>query len=229
MSVNTTAERRSVDLKELSRRYLLLAAGIVIMAIGLVVIIKAHLGTSPISSLPYVMSLDFSSFTYGEFTFCWNILLIFAQIIVLKKNFRVIDLLQIPISVLFASSIDIITALLSWVAPGDILDSVGILLIGMFLLAVGVTLTVISNTVMNCAEAFVKAITIKTGWNFGHTKVVFDTVLVISAMVVSLFLLGDVEGVGLGTIAAALCTGFIVNFLMRFIAAPLRNWCVATK
>lgn len=40
------------------RRYLLLCAGLAIMAFGVAFSIKASLGTSPISSVPYVVSLE---------------------------------------------------------------------------------------------------------------------------------------------------------------------------
>ena len=89
------------------------------------------------------------------------------------------------------------------------------LALGIITLAAGVSLTVVANVAMNCGEALVAAITSKTGWNFGHTKVGFDISCVIIACAVSLVTMGNVTGVREGTVAAAVLTGFVVNFFVR--------------
>lgn len=58
---------------------------------------KASLGTSPISSIPYVLSLNFA-FTLGNFTIFFSVLLILLQILILRKNFKLENILQIPVS-----------------------------------------------------------------------------------------------------------------------------------
>lgn len=60
-------------------------------------ITKASLGTSPISSIPYVLSLNFA-FTLGNFTIFFSVLLILLQILILRKNFKLENILQIPVS-----------------------------------------------------------------------------------------------------------------------------------
>ena len=89
------------------------------------------------------------------------------------------------------------------------------LALGIITLAAGVSLTVVANVAMNCGEALVAAITSKTGWNFGHTKVGFDISCVIIACAVSLVTMGNVTGVREGTVAAAVLTGFVVNFFVH--------------
>ena len=54
-------------------------------------------GTSPISSIPYVLSLNFA-FTLGNFTIFFSVLLILLQILILRKNFKLENVLQIPVS-----------------------------------------------------------------------------------------------------------------------------------
>ena len=54
--------------KETTRRYILFITGLFINAIGISLIIKAGLGSSPISSLPYTISLGFPV-TLGTLTF----------------------------------------------------------------------------------------------------------------------------------------------------------------
>ena len=160
--------------QHLALRWCLLAIGIVVMAAGIVIVTKSATGNTPISSTGYVLSVAFPNVSYGVFMFFWNILLLIGQVIILRRRFQLLALLQIPISVLFSLSIDGFASLLSWFAPANYAESLGMLALGIITLAAGVSLTVVANVAMNCGEALVAAITSKTGWNFGHTKVGFD-------------------------------------------------------
>ena len=46
--------------KDLLKRYLIFLAGLFVNSLGVALITKANLGTSPISSIPYVLSLNFA-------------------------------------------------------------------------------------------------------------------------------------------------------------------------
>ncbi|POP33176.1 hypothetical protein C3B58_08720, partial [Lactonifactor longoviformis] len=75
-----------MDKKELIKRCLFFLAGLFIASLGVSCITKADLGTSPISSIPYVLSLGFTP-TIGQFTIVLSILLILGQMLILKKDF----------------------------------------------------------------------------------------------------------------------------------------------
>ena len=81
------------------KRYLIFFIGLFVNSLGVSLITKANLGTSPISSIPYVLSLNFS-FTLGNFTIFFSIFLILLQLCIRRKNFKLEHLLQIPISTL---------------------------------------------------------------------------------------------------------------------------------
>ena len=98
--------------RELTARYLFFIAGLFVNAFGISLIIKANLGSSPISSLPYTLSLKFP-ITLGQFTLLLNAVLIAGQIALLKKDFRKEQFLQIPVAILFSFFIDCSMALLS--------------------------------------------------------------------------------------------------------------------
>lgn len=82
------------------KRYLLLFAGLTIMAFGVAFSIKASLGTSPISSVPYVLSL-FSPLTVGTATIAMHCVFILLQILILRKNYHPIQLMQLPVAFFF--------------------------------------------------------------------------------------------------------------------------------
>lgn len=71
--------------KDLLKRYLIFLAGLFVNSLGVALITKANLGTSPISSIPYVLSLNFA-LSLGNFTIIFSILLIVLQIVILGKN-----------------------------------------------------------------------------------------------------------------------------------------------
>ena len=50
------------------KRYLLFLVGLFVNALGVSLVTKANLGTSPISSIPYVLGLIFH-FIWGNLTF----------------------------------------------------------------------------------------------------------------------------------------------------------------
>ena len=98
------------------KRYILFLIGLFVNALGVSLVTKASLGTSPISSIPYVLSLNFP-FTLGNFTIVFSILLIVLQILILRKNFKLENILQIPVSIAFGYFIDLTMYLLFWINP----------------------------------------------------------------------------------------------------------------
>lgn len=217
-------------MKQIAARTCLLAAGIVIMAAGIVLVTKTNLGTSPISSLGYVLSLSFPNVSYGAFMFAWNIALLLGQIAVLRRGFKAVALLQIPISVVFSLGIDAFNGLLAPFGPSSYPESLAMLAAGVGVLAFGVACTVVANVAMNSGEALVCAVAGKAGWNFGRTKVGFDLFCVVLAVAASLALLGGIEGVREGTLVAAIATGLVANGFIGLmggarppLAAPSRR------
>ena len=186
--------------KEVLKRYFIFLIGIYINSFGISFITKAALGTSPISSVPYVLSLGFWP-TMGEFTIALSLLLILLQIALLGKKFKKASLLQIPVSIVFGYFIDWSMLLLEWVNPQEYLMKILFLLIGCVILGFGVFLEVAADVVMLPGEAFVQAVTIRFRTDFGITKVCFDASMAGSALVISLILFHGVIGSGMGRLS----------------------------
>lgn len=194
------------------KRYLIFLAGLFISSLGVSLITKANLGTSPISSIPYVLSLNFS-LTLGELTVYFSFLLIFLQLIILRKNFKSEHLLQIPVSFLFGYFIDYTMELLNFIHPQSYMLKIIYLLIGCVVLGFGVYLEVVADVTMLPGESFVRAIVTTWHTNFGSTKVVFDVTMTVMAAALSVLYSHHLEGVGEGTLVAALLVGCITRFL----------------
>lgn len=196
------------------KRYIVFLIGLFINSLGVSLITKANLGTSPISSIPYVLSLNFP-FTLGQFTIAFSLLLILIQLIILRRNFKAEHLLQIPISILFGYFIDLTMVMLFFVNPQTYLSSVVYLLIGCVILGFGVYTEVLANVAMLPGESFVRAVSSTWKTEFGSTKVAFDVSLTVIAAVLSLLFAHRLDGVREGTIIAALLVGFIARLFGR--------------
>ena len=198
------------------KRYLLFLVGLFINALGVSLVTKASLGTSPISSIPYVLSLNFP-FTLGNFTIIFSILLILLQILILRKNFKMENILQIPVSIAFGYFIDLTMYLFFWVNPGNYVVKLIALLAGCTVLGFGVYLEVLADVVMLPGESFVRAIVQTWNTNFGTTKIIFDSSMTVIAGVLSFVFSGRLNGVREGTIIAALLVGFIARLFGKHL------------
>ena len=215
------------------RRYLLFVASLFINAFGIAFITKALLGTSPITSVTYVLSL-FTPFTMGIWTILLNLLFVVLEPFLmtrreLREDLRMY-LLQIPISFCFGLFIDFSMFMLFWLEPSAYVMKVTVLLVGCVILALGIALEVKANAAMMAGEYLVKAITRRFHGEFGYVKLGFDVTLLTIACILSLVFLSDIQGVREGTVVSALLVGPIVHFVSpayrifdRWINAPIKQ------
>lgn len=208
--------------KELVKRYILFIIGLFFAGVGIAFTKHGELGVSPISSVANVMSLKFSFFTMGSWLIIWNCVLILGQIIILRKDFKVYQLLQIPLSFLFGYFTDIGMKIVSFIPVNSYFVKLLMLFIGIAVLAFGISLSVIANVIMNSGEAIVKAISDKTGFEFGNVKVVFDVSCVVVSVVLSLIFFDmKILGTREGTVISAVLTGFVVKFFTKLLKEKL--------
>lgn len=211
-------EGNKMSKKEIVKRYVLCVVSLFVSALGVAVTKHGELGVSPISSVSNVLCEKFSTLSLGTWLFIWNCVLILGQIAVLRKNFKLIQLLQVPLSLLFGVFTDIGTMLVKNI-PADIYPVKLVLVIaGTVILGLGIALAVIANAIMNSGEAFVKAVSDVSGKDFGNLKIAFDIFCVVTAAVLSLlFFSFRLKGIREGTIIAAATTGLVVKFFTKLL------------
>jgi uncharacterized membrane protein YczE len=165
-----------------------------------------------------VLSLNFK-LSLGEFTIAFSLLLILLQLLILKKDFKLEHVLQIPISIAFGYFIDLTMSLLSGIKPSSYFSSIVYLIIGCVILSVGVYIEVLANVAMLPGESFVRAITSKCNTDFGITKIVFDVSMTIIAGALSFAFAHKIDGVREGTVVAALLVGYIARLLGKLLSS----------
>ena len=200
------------------KRYLLLLVGLSIMAFGVAFSIKASLGTSPISSVPYVASL-FTPLTVGTATITMHCVFILLQILILRKNYHPIQLMQLPVAFFFGYLTDFGVWAVQGITCNTYWQQWIICLNGILLVAVGVSCEVKAGVVVLAGEGVVLAICkVLPKVKFGYMKVGFDVTLVVIACILSIVFTGRLQGVREGTVAAALLVGLIAKQLGKLLA-----------
>ena len=198
------------------RAYILFVIALAINAFGIAFITRALLGTSPITSITYVMSM-FTSLTMGQWTIVLNLGFMVLELPFMRKEDLKSDLvcylLQIPTTLFFGSFIDVSMNALSWLQPEMYVLKIASLLLGCVILALGIALEVKANVAMAAGEYFVKAIARRLRTDFGYTKLGFDSSLVALSCIVSYAVMGTIQGVREGTVVAAIIVGPIVHFI----------------
>ena len=199
------------------KRYLLLLAGLAVMAFGVAFSIKASLGTSPISSVPYVVSL-FAPLTVGTATIVMHCVFILLQILILRRNYHPIQLMQLPVAVFFGYLTDFGVWAVRGIHCSTYWQQWIVCLIGILLVAAGVSLEVKAGVVVLAGEGVVLAICkVLPKIKFGYMKVGFDVTLVVIACILSFTFTGHLQGVREGTVAAALLVGLIAKQIGKLL------------
>ena len=201
---------------ELITRYIFLLAGLFASGLGVSFITKTGLGTSPITSIPYTLSLGFTP-TVGMFTLVFNIFLIILQVILLRRNFQLQNLLQLPIIALFSFFIDLTMSLLGFMQPETYAMKVVSLIVGCLILGFGVFMEMVANVAMLPGEATVRAVSDVFSTDFGKTKIAFDSSMTVIAAILSFIMFKHLDGVREGTIVAAILVGFIARLFKKYI------------
>ena len=208
--------------KELFKRYVLFFISVVFQGIAIALITYADIGTTPISSANYVLSLH-SDFTLGATTLIFNLMLLLLQLTLIfigdykLKDHAINMLMQIPTCLVFSVMIDISTNVLTLVlSEHNYVLSWVLVVLGTVLLALAVSMSVIASVCMVPGEYFIKLFHPLVKKSFSFVKTFFDIFLVSSAIIISLFLTGftEIEGVREGTLFAALTTGPIVHIFI---------------
>lgn len=204
----------SENRRSLVYRLAALTLGLAVMAMGIVLCIRANLGITPISCPPYVLSLGLSP-TVGQFTFLMHLVLVAGQWLLLRREFRPVQWLQILLAWVFGCFIDGCMRLTSPLIPTDYLTCILTLLAGNVLLALGMHFEIGSHLILVPTDGFVQAVCRRTSFPFSRIKIAFDVSLLLVSIVCSLVLLNRIEGIREGTLISAFLVGYLVGLIRK--------------
>lgn len=191
-------------------RWVTFLFGVFVMSVGIALSVHGHLGTAPISTFPAVIDAA-TTWTVGGVTVVMNAVFVLIQILILRRNFPIFQLVQLPIALIFGTLIDVSIFLTSWTQTDNYLLQWVVTILGAIVLGIGVYIQVQPKLLYLPGEGIVMALTQVTAARFGTMKQIVDWSLVIIAAIVSLVLMQRLEGVREGTVFAAFAVGGVVK------------------
>lgn len=202
------------------RRILVFAVGLLVISLSIGFITKASLGTPPISSIPYSLSLIFPSLSLGNFTIIYSLLLVFLQLVILGKQADKVSLgLQVVISFVFGYFIDFGMMLLGDFSPEIYWERIVCVLIGCFGLAFGVYLQIVADFTMVPGDGFAYALSVRIKKKpYRVLRVCSDVNMIVIAAIIGYIGMGTTGGVREGTVICALLIGTIAGVYFSKLA-----------
>ncbi len=197
-------------------RLLFYFGGLLIMTLGVAISVKSDLGVTPISSIPYTMTVV-TGMDLGIATMIFSVVVVLLQILLLRKDYKPINLLQIPIGILFGAFLTVGGKVMNFFPdPAGFPLKFIIMLISTAFVALGVFLYVPSGFVPLAPEGFLLAASKLTKIKFSTVKVICDIAMVIISLVTCLVAIHSLGSVGVGTIIAAVLVGTEVKLMTKY-------------
>jgi uncharacterized membrane protein YczE len=196
------------------KKIIMFFPGLYLMSIGVVFSVNAGIGVSPASCIPYICNLAFPV-SLGQATIALNVLLILSQIALMRKRYKLIQLVQLPVSVFFGFLIDLNTSIFQGVVAHAYMDAVALCLMSCLFVGVSVFLIVKANLTFLPGEGLAMVISQISRVEFGKVKIGTDSSFVVIALIGSLLFFSTVQGIGEGTVIAAFLVGFTVRALNK--------------
>lgn len=202
--------------------------GFLIMTLGIAISVKSNLGVSPVSSIPYTMTCVWGV-EMGKATIIFHTALVVMQILLLRKNFKIKNLLQIPVGVVFGYFTTFCNYLMSFIeTPESIVIRVLMIFISTLLVAFGIFMYVPTDIMPLAGEGAMLAISEVTKKPFANIKLIFDVSMVVISLVTCLFLIHSFGSVGVGTIIAAVLVGTELKCITKLLSS-FRNKILAIE
>lgn len=206
------------------RKVAVFLIAVVTMSLGVVLSTVAVLGTSPISSVPWVISLG-TGYSLGMTTIMFNVVLILLGVLIMRRDFKLIYLGEIAMVVIFSVMCDVFKGVFSFIELDDYFWQWVMIVVATIVLAFGVSLEVAANVTMMPGEFLISFIVLKTHWDFGKLKILFDVSMITLAIILSMMYFGELRGVREGTVFAALFVGqFVRKYTALFKKCGFYTW-----
>lgn len=202
-------------MKHLKVRIPMYFIGLFVMTIGIALSVKSNLGVSPVSSIPYTITCVWG-IEMGKATILFHIVLVLIQILVLRKNFKPVQLLQVLIGVVFGYFTTFCNYMVSFLPTPDNLGiCILMVLASTVFVAVGIFLYLPADLIPLAGEGCMQAVSTVTHIEFAKVKIGFDCTMVLVSAVTCLTILHSLGSVGIGTIIAAVLVGTLVGIINR--------------
>ncbi len=215
-------------MKKNFKKVLFYIGGLLLLAIGINISKLAGLGISPVSAIPYAFELIWGV-ELGRATTIFHIVFIVLQILLLRKRYRPVQVLQIVCVYILGIFIRYTGPdyLLAWLpAASNYIIKILYLLVSIVIIGIGVAFYLIPGFFPLPAEGFMQAIVDYSNnrFKFANVKVAVDSISVLISAILSIIFLKELSTVREGTILAALLVGRVVGYIYKKYREELIHW-----
>lgn len=214
-------------------RLALYLIGLLLIALGINVSKMCALGISPVSSIPRALEvISGEAISLGTMVIIVYCLLVLAQFIVLRRDFKLKNILGVPVAIIFGWIVDMVGInpnvslhlLADFPRPETYILKLVYLIASILLIGIGVYIYLKAKFVAMPAEGLAAAIAQKTGKTFGNCKTAVDVTLILIALILQVIFLGGLNSfsgtnvvVREGTVLSAICVGQVVKFITKIL------------
>lgn len=189
-------------------RFISYSLGLVILAFGIILISKSRFGVTPVVSMAYTVS-GIWNLNFGNTCFIMYIIIAVLEYLIKWKDFKLYDLLQIALSVIFTRCFNLFDV---WLPE---MEGMGLrltcLFAGIVLSGIGAAMNIEARLVPNPGDGFVQVISDRTGKKLGVCKNCFDICCVFITFVTGMIFAGRPIGIGIGTLASMIGVGRVIS------------------
>lgn len=191
--------------------------GLFIMTIGISLSVKSDLGVSPVSSIPYTITCVWG-IEMGKATILFHCALVVIQIIILRRSFKIKNLLQVAVGIVFGYFTTFCNYCVSFLPSTDnLIIRLIMTLASAVLVALGIFLYVPADIMPLAGEGTMQAVSDITGVEFSKVKIAFDVTMVAISLTVCLIAIHSMGSVGAGTIISSVLVGLILGFITKLL------------
>lgn len=205
-------------------QHFLLLLSLNLMTLGVALCVRSNLGSSVISSLPYVLSLAgpvsfIPEWTIGNYTIFMNFVFVICQMLILRKEFEYVQLFQLVIGFVFGWLIDLNMWLTGFLSCDTLMTQTLTQLAGCTIMGIGIAFEIKCGSVTMPGEGIAIAVSQVSKLPFPKAKIIVDTTLVILAIAASFLFFGKWiwSAVGIGTLFAMIYVGLVVKYTTQHI------------
>lgn len=197
----------------LLKRYALFIIGLFVASMGVAFSTKAGLGTSPVSAIPYSVSLVNTSLSFGGWLNVLSLLQITVQVIIVRKNVKYLEIvIQTALAFLYGYMTNFSCFLIRNMEANSYFTQFLIMIASCFILALGIWIQLKGNVAMLPGEAMNRAISQATGKKYENIKILFDVLYIVIAAGICFIWVGELRGVREGSVIAAVLVGTVIKW-----------------
>lgn len=205
-----------MNVKNQIKRYGLFLIRLFIASLGVAFSTKAGLGTSPVASVPYSVSLVNHALSFGWWLNVLSLIQILIQVVLLRRRCKPVEIvIQTVLAFVYGYMTDFSCRLLSRIQPELYAEKFMWMLVGCVVLAFGIWIQYKGGVAMLPGEAMNRAISLTTGKRYENVKIFFDILYIVIAGLICFVFAGKLQGVREGSIIAAVLVGSLIKLYNR--------------